>query len=188
MTSAANANSAATLDFITGEYTEPVKVRKRKVRKTLANSKSRTSEKGSTKPWWKESDVIVYKNDERIPTHCCLLNPEYIPEEDSFGYVFRDADYHKFFNRFIEDTLALARDCKPGTKQYVEVMEFINSENFLLYCDAVGLHGHELRRGVYAIKEGINFSDCRDVMNPAEAHIHHLHAEQEADERCARLL
>jgi hypothetical protein len=118
-----------------------------------------------------------------IPSHMKVMNPEYNEEANAFDLSWDDHTTEKFIEAFLMDSLRLMRDCTPGTKQYVELKNFIFSDDFLLYCDALNLNGKELQNGVHSIIYGGNFSDTRSALSPHESAMHHDEMELEAEQR-----
>lgn len=118
-----------------------------------------------------------------IPAHMKVMNPEYNEEVNGFDLSWDDHTTEKFIEAFLMDSLRLIRDCKPGTKQFVELQNFIFSDDFLLYCDALNLNGKELQNGVRSIIHGGNFSDTRSSLSPHESAMHHDEMELEAEQR-----
>jgi len=137
--------------------------------------------------WYHSDDVIIFANHKEMPTEFCIMNPDYISELDAFGFNFDDETMYRFIEAFIQDQLKLVRDCSPTSKQYKEVVDFIESELFLLYTAYLGLDGEVLRKGALAMKAGRNFSDDRDILTDGENLLHHNEQQAKADARFQRI-
>lgn len=137
--------------------------------------------------WYHSSDVVIFPNHEEMPTEFCIMNPEYISDLDAFGFNFDNETMYRFIEAFIQDQLKLVRDCKPTSKQYKEVIDFIDSELFLLYTAYIGLDGEVLRKGALAMKQGRNFSDERDLLSEGEVLLHQNEQQAKANARFERV-
>lgn len=137
--------------------------------------------------WFQSNDVVVFPNHKEMPLEFCIMNPDYIPELDAFGFNFDNETMYRFIEAFIHDQLKLVRDCSPTSKQYKEVIDFIDSELFLLYTAYIGLDGEVLRKGALAMKQGRNFSDDRCDYNDGEGLLHYQEQQAKADARFQRV-
>jgi hypothetical protein len=126
--------------------------------------------------WWLNDDVLVHLVDEKLPWDYCFMNNDYVEELDGLAYVWDDSTLFKLYEGLIEDSLKLIsrEGHKVGTMSdhYKETLEFIFSDNFKLYCEAIGLNGYEIQNGVKAIIEKQNFCDTRNSLSIHESALH----------------
>lgn len=147
----------------------------------------KTNLNAKSDPWYANDDVIIFANHKEMPIEFCIMNTEYIPELDSFGLSFDGNTIYQFIDAFIKDQLKLVRDCAPTSKQYKEVIDFIDSELFLLYTAYLGLDGEVLRKGAHACKRGRNYSDERQELNDGERALFQREQQAKADARFERI-